>query len=85
MYLWQRRYLTPDYAAGVITRMLDGRVARLIGYGDARSNYFMLTELPLRLRQHADEQARIAEAELDKIRRLEAEASERRRPHAEEK
>jgi len=74
MYLWQRRYLTPDYAAGGITRMLDGRVAKLIGYADARSNYFMLTELPLRLRQHADEQARIAEAELDNIRELEAQA-----------
>ena len=74
MYLWRRRYLTPDYAAGIIARILDGRVAKLIRYADARSNYFMLTELPLRLRQHADEQARIAEAELDKIRALEAEA-----------
>jgi DNA repair exonuclease SbcCD ATPase subunit len=74
MYLWQRRYLTPDYAGSGIIRMLDGWVAKLIRYADARSNYFLLTELPLRLRQHAERQARIAEAELAKIRALEAEA-----------
>jgi hypothetical protein len=54
--------------------MMDGWVAKLIDYPHARSNYFLLTELPLRLRQHADRQARIAMDELDKIHALEAEA-----------
>ena len=74
MYLWQRRYLTPDYSGSGIIRMLDGWVAKLIGYADARSNYFLLTELPLRLRRHAEKQALIARSELEKIHALEAEA-----------
>lgn len=74
MYLWKRRYLTPDYSGSGIIRMLDGWVAKLIKYPDARSNYFLLTELPLRLRQHAERQVQIATAELAKIHALEAEA-----------
>ena len=74
MYLWKRRYLTPDYSGSGIIRMMDGWVAKLINYPDVRSNYFLLTELPLRLRQHADLQARIAGVELDKIHALEAKA-----------
>ena len=74
MYLWKRRYLTPDYSGSGVIRMMDGWVAKLINYPDARSNYFLLTELPLRLRQHADRQAQIAGDELGKIHALEAEA-----------
>jgi hypothetical protein len=54
MYLWDRRYGMPGYAAGSIARWLDGRVARLIGYDDARLNYSRLLEIPKRLREHAD-------------------------------
>ena len=52
MYLWQRGYGTPRYAGGGITRMLDGWVARLIGYSEARVNYAALTEIPMRLNQY---------------------------------
>lgn len=52
MYLWNRGYGTPQYAGGGITRMLDGWVARQIGYGEARVNYAALTEIPLRLNQY---------------------------------
>ena len=52
MYLWKRRFLTPDYTGGGLTRGLDGWVAKMIKYADARSNYFMLTELPVRLHDH---------------------------------
>jgi hypothetical protein len=52
MYLWNRHYGTPDYAAGAITRMLDGWVARQIRYHDARMNYAALTEIPARLNQY---------------------------------
>jgi hypothetical protein len=76
MYLWKRRYLTPDYSGGGLTRMLDGWVAKLINYAEARSNYYMLTELPLRLREHADRQERLAAQEVQKLRDMEAEALE---------
>jgi hypothetical protein len=76
MYLWKRRYLTPDYSGGGLTRMLDGRVARMINYADAHSNYYMLTELPLRLREHADRQERLAAQEVQKLRDMEAVALE---------
>jgi DNA repair exonuclease SbcCD ATPase subunit len=52
MYLWKRSYGTPRYAGGGITRLLDGWVARLIGYSEARINYAALTEIPVRLNQY---------------------------------
>jgi hypothetical protein len=54
--------------------MLDGWVARMINYADAGSNYYMLTELPLRLREHADRQERLAAQEVQKLREMEAAA-----------
>jgi len=54
MYLWQRGYGTSAYRAGPLTRYFDGKVARLAGYDAARVNYFMLTEIPLRLAEHAE-------------------------------
>jgi hypothetical protein len=70
MYLWNRKFGTPDYAAFPLFRMLDRWVARLIGYTDARTNYFRLQEIPKRLREHADrlsEEAEAEEATLDEI------------------
>ena len=74
MYLWKRRYLTPDYSGGGLSRMLDGWVAKMINFADARSNYYMLTELPLRLREHADRQERVAAQAVQKLRDMEAAA-----------
>ncbi|MGD9056106.1 MAG: hypothetical protein PVF38_08195 [Desulfobacterales bacterium] len=74
MYLWKRRYLTPDYSGGGLTRMLDGWVAKMINYADAHSNYYMLTELPVRLREHADRQERLAAQAVQKLREMEATA-----------
>ncbi len=74
MYLWQRRYLTPDYAGRGLTRTLDGWGAKLINYADARTNYYMLTELPVRLREHAARQKAIADQAEQELRRMEAEA-----------
>lgn len=54
MYLWQRGYGTSAYRAGPLARYFDGKVARLAGYDAARVNYFMLTEIPLRLAEHAE-------------------------------
>jgi chromosome segregation ATPase len=74
MYLWKRRFLTPDYAGRGLTRALDVWVGKLINYAEARSNYFMLTELPLRLREHADRQKEVADQELRKLRDMETRA-----------
>lgn len=54
MYLWLRGYGTSVYRAGPLARYFDGKVARLAGYDAARVNYFMLTEIPLRLAEHAE-------------------------------
>ncbi|MCB1487874.1 MAG: hypothetical protein KDJ88_10500 [Bauldia sp.] len=52
-YLWSRGYGTSDYSAGAIVRFFDAKVARLIDYDTARPNYYMLNEIPKRLREHA--------------------------------
>lgn len=54
MYLWKRGYGTSEYKAGNIARWLDGKVARLIGYEELRQNYYMLNEIPTRLKDHAE-------------------------------
>ncbi len=71
IYLWNRRFLTPDYAGRGMTRALDGWVAKLVKYADSRSNYFMLTELPLRLREHAERQKAVAARESENLREME--------------
>ena len=67
MYLWKRKYRTSEYTAFPLFRWLDGRVARLIGYDDARANYSRLREIPKRLREHADRLAVEADAEEQKL------------------
>ncbi|MBI1383949.1 MAG: hypothetical protein GC150_03440 [Rhizobiales bacterium] len=52
LYLWQRGYGSPDYAASKVVRWLDGKVAALIGYADARANYSVLIQIPDRLAAH---------------------------------
>jgi chromosome segregation ATPase len=74
MYLWNRRFLSPQYKARGPIRALDGWVAALIGYADARGNYHMLTQLPVHLHTHAAQQAALAEAEDQKLRQMEAAA-----------
>ena len=55
-------------------RYLDGKVARLTGYLGARADYAMLQEIPLRLREHANEKQRDAEASQDRLKKIEREA-----------
>jgi hypothetical protein len=52
-YLWRRRFATSEYSGGKIARTFDRLVADFIGYGNARPNYAVLLEIPLRLREHA--------------------------------
>ncbi|MEM8575015.1 MAG: hypothetical protein AAGF48_10305 [Pseudomonadota bacterium] len=63
MYLWNARFGTSGYKAGGLTRFFDTRIARLIGFNQARQDYHMLTEIPKRLRQHAEHVAEKAESE----------------------
>jgi hypothetical protein len=51
-------------------------VAKLVGYDSAQANYRMLTEIPLRLRQHADRLAKEAHGQLAKQTALERHALE---------
>jgi len=74
MYLWERAYGLPAYKATSLTRWLDGRVARLIGYDDARANYSRLQEIPVRLREHAQATRQQAEAEFQALRALDEKA-----------
>jgi len=76
MYLWQRHYGTPQYRAWPVTRWLDSKVARLVGFEDARSNYARLQEIPLRLREHAEQKKRDAEAAFEVLRGLDEKARE---------
>ena len=54
MYLWRRKFGTPEYRSKGLVRSLDRKVARLIEFDGARRNYAVLVELPVRLREHAD-------------------------------
>jgi hypothetical protein len=77
MYLWQRQYMTPDYRSSGIIRMLDDWVARLVDYRETRADYHMLNELPIRLREHADQAAEEAERQQQALLALENQAAEK--------
>lgn len=60
MYLWERSFGTRNYRANNLVAWLDGMVARLVGYPEARPNFAMLNEIPMRLREHAERQQQTA-------------------------
>ena len=76
MYLWRRGYGTSEYSANPLARMLDGWVARISGYEKARPNYWMLKEIPKRLKAHAAAARAASDAEFEKLEQLEIEAAE---------
>ena len=71
-YLWRRGFGTTAYRAWPLTRWLDGKVARLIGFEAARRNYQRLQELPVRLREHAERVGATADEALDALRARDA-------------
>jgi len=75
MYLWRRGYGTAEYSAGPLSRMLDGWVARLCRFEDARSNYWMLLEIPKRLSEHAESAQVAADEALDRLQDIEETAA----------
>jgi DNA repair exonuclease SbcCD ATPase subunit len=74
MYLWERRYGMPAYRASGLFRWLDGKVARLIGFADARANFSRLNDIPKRLQEHADHLAAEADSAFDVLKALDDEA-----------
>ena len=76
MYLWKRRYLTPDYQAGWFSRRLDNWVAKHIDFQRNRANYHMLQELPRRLRDHATKAQQTAQLEAQALQTMERQAAE---------
>ena len=74
MYLWRRGFGTAGYRASGLTRFLDRWVANLIGYQEARPGYALLTEIPLRLRAHADRVSAEADAAAAAVEAAEAKA-----------
>ncbi|MEQ1768452.1 MAG: hypothetical protein ABL879_01320 [Devosia sp.] len=74
MYLWERGFGTKNYRANNLVVMLDRWVARLIDFVDARPNFAMLNEIPMRLREHADRQEENARAAVSRVTALETAA-----------
>ncbi len=75
-YLWKRGYGTTEYRANLLTRFLDGWVARLCDYNKWRVNYWTLLEIPKRLEQHADRVRKTADNERGALKQLEQSAAE---------
>ncbi len=71
MYLWNRSYGVPEYKANPLARWLDGWVARLCRYDEARVNYWMLLELPKRLSLHAESVRTEADQALEQLQAIE--------------
>lgn len=74
MYLWERGYGTKNYRANNLISYLDSLVAGLVGYPEARVNFAMLNDIPLRLREHADRQQQAAQKALAEVEALEDKA-----------
>ena len=76
IYLWDRHYGTAEYRANPLARLLDGWVARLCNYQQARPNYWMLQEIPRRLKEHAERRRADADNELDRLQAVEEAVAE---------
>ncbi len=74
MYLWQKNYGPAEDGSWHLVRYFDQMVARLVGYSDARANYAMLREIPLRLREHAIEKQHDVEGAKDRAAIVERKA-----------
>ncbi len=51
VYLWDRAWGTSEYQGRGVVRLIDGWVADISGYAQARTAYWMLNEIPIRLQQ----------------------------------
>jgi hypothetical protein len=74
IYLWQRGFGTSRYQSNNVVRYMDRMVASFIGFADVRPNYAALTEVPLRLREHATAKRAGATERLALLSRIERRA-----------
>ncbi|MFK7913143.1 MAG: hypothetical protein AB8B93_04450 [Pseudomonadales bacterium] len=54
MYLWRRGWNTSEYQGTALGRLVDGWIAGFCGFEKARAAYWMLNEIPERLRSRID-------------------------------
>lgn len=71
MYLWDRKYGTPDYRGNSLTRFIDRWVESLCDYDEYRVNYWTLLEIPKRLHIHAEAARRNSDNTLEALEKLE--------------
>jgi succinate dehydrogenase flavin-adding protein (antitoxin of CptAB toxin-antitoxin module) len=74
MYLWNAKFGQAEYTGGNIARFFDRMIASKVKFADARANYAMLNEIPLRLREHADRRKAAVETERQGLAKAEAQA-----------
>ena len=75
-YLWARGYGTLRYRAGAVARLLDRWAARVVDYEPLRRNYWMLSELPARVDEHAARMRALADDDVAAVQAREREAAE---------
>lgn len=71
VYLWERGYGTSRYSANPLIRYLDGKVARICNYEANRRNYAGLLDIPVRLREHADNLRKESDEAYEKLQSME--------------
>lgn len=76
IYLWNRGYGTSEYTGSGLFRFLDGWVAGICAYNEARVQYWTLNEIPARLQAHADDVEERADEALAQLAELEAQAGD---------
>jgi len=74
MYLWETGYGTNSYSANNLVRFFDKKIADMVGYHNAKPNFSILNEIPMRLREHAERLLADADAEHAKLKKLEDKA-----------
>ncbi|GLQ17425.1 hypothetical protein [Maritalea porphyrae] len=74
MYLWESGYGTSSYSSNNLVRFFDKMIADMVRYHDAKPNFAILNEIPMRLREHAERLLEDADKEHAKLKKLEDKA-----------
>ncbi len=75
MYLWNRKYGSQDYHVNRFVHYFDKKIAYFCRYDKARANYKMLTELPVRLGEHAKVKRQLADDAFQILKTIEQKAA----------
>ena len=75
-YLWARGFGTSQYRAGALTRLFDRWAARVCDYEPLRRDYWMLSELPARMDEHAARMRALADEDVAAVQALEQKAAD---------